>query len=95
MTTDAAYHPRQGTTLGTTPAGRIFKSFRLWPAVPVSDLLRLRHVLELRLEADRSDEAQELLHLVDVELARRCASPGGIIPPTPTINREQPCPEAG
>lgn len=57
----------QDTTLGTTPAGRIFKSFRLWLAVPASDLLRLRHVLEHPAEAERLDVAQELLLRVDAE----------------------------
>ncbi|MFP5367153.1 MAG: hypothetical protein ACLGIS_09920 [Actinomycetes bacterium] len=62
--------------------------------MPVSDLLRLRHVLVLRVKEDRPAGAPELLGLVDTELARRSASPEGIIPPRTPIG-EEPRPEAG
>lgn len=86
---------RQDTTLGLTPAGRIFKYFWRWRAVPVSDLLWLRHVLGGDIEAARATAVQQLLHVVDSELIRRSASHGRIIPSAPHLGGEEPCPEAG
>jgi hypothetical protein len=85
----------EDTTLGLTPYGRTVKSVRRWPAVPVADLLRLRHVVDRRVETDRSAAAQERLHLVDAELTRRSASTEGIVPPVPRSSCEDPYPEAG
>ncbi|PTT68517.1 hypothetical protein [Arthrobacter sp. HMWF013] len=95
MASDADNSHPEDTTLGLSPAGRISKSFRRWLAVPVSDLIMLRHVLQRQVEKDGSAEAQALLHLVDAELIRRSASLVGIIPPGPTFGSEVPCPEAG
>jgi hypothetical protein len=94
MAPDADIVHSPDTTLGLTPSGRIFKSFRRWPAVPVSDLLRLRHAFVLTIETDRSAAAQELLRPVDGELTRRTASSGGIIPLVPRPG-DDPRPEAG
>lgn len=95
MASDADTSHPEDTKLGLTAAGRIFKSFGRWPSVPVSDLLRLRHVLERHVHTDGSAEPQELLRLVDRELTRRSKSAGGIIPPSPTPNLGGPCPGAG
>jgi hypothetical protein len=62
----------EDTTLGLTPYGRTVKSVRRWPAVPVADLLRLRHVVDRRAETGRSAAAQELLHLPGSGLAPPC-----------------------
>ncbi|TLM83732.1 hypothetical protein FDW83_09605 [Pseudarthrobacter sp. NamE2] len=77
------------TTFGLTSSGKIFRSFHHWSAVPVSDLLRLRHALGRAPAVTSATHA--LLQLVDAELARRSSSLGGIIPPPP---QDHP-PEAG
>ncbi|TLM86705.1 hypothetical protein FDW83_00560 [Pseudarthrobacter sp. NamE2] len=73
------YSHSKDTTLGLTSSGKIFRSFHCWSAVPVSDLLRLRHAVG-RTPASTA-ATNELLHLVDAELTRRSSSTGGIIPP--------------
>ncbi|MFF1254468.1 hypothetical protein ACFVYC_18510 [Pseudarthrobacter sp. NPDC058329] len=88
-------HPfHQDMTSPLTTSGRIFASFRHWPTVPVSDILRLRPVFDVQVEEDRSAAVQELFHFVDTELTRRSASPGGIIPPGPRSSCEESCLEA-
>ena len=75
------------TPRGLTSAGRVFRSFHHWSLVPVSDLLRLKH----KFEREPGGATQELLGLVDAELARRSSSTEGIIPPPDEDQR----PEAG
>ncbi|TLM73118.1 hypothetical protein [Pseudarthrobacter sp. NamB4] len=70
-------------------SGRVFRSFHHLSAVPVSELLRLWHVLGGAPVV--TPVMQELLKLVDVELTRRSSLPGGIIPATAEDHR----PEAG
>ncbi|ABM10823.1 hypothetical protein [Paenarthrobacter aurescens] len=94
MASDAHISHLEHATLGLTPSGRIFKSFRRWSSVPVTDLLWLRHVLERDVETDGSAETQELLRLVDKEHIRRSKSAEGIIPRSPTPTPRGPYPGA-
>jgi hypothetical protein len=87
-------HP-EDTTVGRTPSGRIFKSFRRWQAVPESELLRLRHVLQCWVDLDRLAAARDLLRLVDAELTHRAASSEGVISPGRRPSAEEPGPEPG
>lgn len=64
-------------------AGSIFDSFRRWPLVPSSQLVRLRSALLQCVELaspdngrDLSESAGKLLRLVTDELERRNGTPG-------------------
>ncbi|MDN4644367.1 hypothetical protein [Arthrobacter sp. PsM3] len=64
-------------------AGLIFDSFRRWPLVPSSQLVRLRSALLQCVEMaspdngrDLSESAGKLLRLVTDELERRSGTPG-------------------
>ncbi|RKO27400.1 hypothetical protein D7Z96_00205 [Pseudarthrobacter phenanthrenivorans] len=64
------------------PAGQgnhVFHTSKRWPLMPTPDLMKLRHTLQWSREFADSDEAQKLLHLVDLELHLRTRGSSGTL----------------